>query len=101
MGTAPVEMTTERKMSEEERKNEIRRILHEFATYAVWHLSLTKPSDIFAFRILLNNMLSDWIADEYVCHNKRCQYCINDSARGFRHTFRRYVGHGRTALGRR
>jgi hypothetical protein len=90
MGTAPVEMT-ERNMSQEERKNEVRRLVHEFASYAVWHLSLTKPDHI-AVRVLVNKMLIDWINDEYVCGTKYCPYCRDDSARGFRHTFRKFVG---------
>lgn len=77
----------------EERKNEVRRIVHEFATYCVWHLSLTKPEDITQIRVLINELLSEWLENEYVCAIPNCTYCANEvTTRNFRGLFRRWIG---------
>lgn len=77
---------------EEELKSEVRRIAHEFATYAIWHLSLTKPSDIIAMRILLNNILADWTKNDYDCGVPDCQYCNSEITHTFRTKFRKLLG---------
>ena|SRR5690348_15693948 len=76
---------------EEEMKHEARRVIHEFATYCVYHLSLTKP-DALQLRILINELLSEWADNEYDCGIPNCIYCAgNETTKRFRHIFRRFV----------
>ncbi len=81
--------------SEEHRAN-IRRLVHEFATYAVWHLSFTKP-DAVALRILLNDLFREWTLNEFTCGDPSCPYCKHEShsfatRTGFRSIYRKLIG---------
>lgn len=80
--------------SEEHRAN-IRRLVHEFASYAVWHLSLTKP-DTLALRILLNDLFREWTINEFTCGSPSCPYCEKESSiatrTGFRSIYRKLIG---------
>jgi hypothetical protein len=81
--------------TEESRAN-TRRVMHEYAVYVVWHLSLTKPADL-PMRILLNDMLRDWMANDYSCGNPDCSYCQTTRISyrsGFRSMFRNLIGKG-------
>lgn len=81
----------------EERRANTRRLVHEFAVYVVWHLSLTKPTDNTAMRVLVNDMLREWIENEYKCGTFDCPYCLHKThsyanRTGFRSMFRNLIG---------
>lgn len=89
MGTEAVAM---RDNTKERHKDDVRRVVHEFASYAVWHLSLTKP-DTVSMRILLNELLQEWADNHYVCGTANCEYCKNEmTTRKFHGMFRRFIG---------
>ena len=79
----------------EERRAKTRRVVHEFAVYVVWHLSLTKP-DQTAIRTLVNDMLKDWLANDFACDTPKCVYCEKDTnianRTGFRSMYRNLIG---------
>lgn len=92
---------TVRDIGVEERRANTRRLVHEFATYVVWHLSLTKP-DTIRMRILVNDMLREWLQNDFKCEVRDCPYCnranliplrqSKASGVGFRQMFRNLVG---------
>lgn len=79
----------------EERRANTRRVVHEFAVYCVWHLSLTKP-DSLAIRTLLNDMLREWLVNDFTCNDAACTYCQKDTSianrTGFRSMYRNLIG---------
>lgn len=79
----------------EERRANTRRVVHEFAAYAVWHLSLTKPQRL-AMRVLVNDMLREWLDNEFTCGSVTCPYCEKESSiatrTGFRSMYRNLMG---------
>lgn len=82
-----------RRYKEEDRHTAIRRLVHEFASYAVWHMSLTKPSDLLAIRILISSVLTEWSDNEFVCGNPTCIYCNDEMTVGrFRQSYRNLMG---------
>lgn len=79
----------------EDRRANTRRVVHEFAVYAIWHLSFTKPDSV-AIRTLVNDMLHDWLGNEFSCGDPTCGYCIKSESianrTGFRSMFRNLIG---------
>jgi hypothetical protein len=82
-------------LRERERAN-TRRLLHDFAVYCIWHLSVTKPDSI-SLRILVNEMMGEW-AEDFTCGNERCSYCVatRKSQFSFRAMYRNLMGRKET-----
>jgi len=80
----------------EKARADTRRLVHEFATYCVWHLSLTKPNDTLAIRVLINDLLRNWLENEFTCGEYNCPYCAKESSiatrTGFRSMYRKLIG---------
>lgn len=79
----------------EERRANTRRVVHEFATYVVWHLSFTKPDSV-AMRTLINDMLRKWLDNDFACDSPNCIFCAKDTnianRTGFRSMYRNLMG---------
>lgn len=92
----PAKVIPIRDVGLEERRANTLRLVHEFAVYCVWHLSLTKP-DRLAMRILLNDMLREWLGNEFSCGSPNCLFCQKDeniaNRTGFRSMYRNLIGH--------
>jgi hypothetical protein len=90
----PTSVIPVRDFTSEHRRANTRRVVHEFAVYAIWHLSLTKP-DSLAIRTLVNDMLQEWL-DGFDCGNANCPYCRKDTnianRTGFRSMYRNLLG---------
>lgn len=61
-------------VSGENRYARKRRLVHEFGSYCIAHL-VDKDIDPIGLRILVNDILQDWIEHEFKCVNPNCTYC--------------------------
>src|SRR5690348_18451896 len=92
MGVPEVTATMKRDPREEEAKHEAKRVLHEFAVYVVWHLSMTKPNET-ALRVLVNELMQECAENDFICGTPNCEYCnTKQTRRRFRQIFRKLVG---------
>lgn len=92
MAKESANVTFDKPVSGENRYARKRRLVHEFGSYCIAHLMDTKEVDLISLRLLVSEILQDWVNAEFKCTNPDCKYCAEFSDGRWNGSFKSSLG---------